>query len=413
MPAARKRKQQSLLKVNLGMDVLTAARQRIATVFDAFPRIYVSFSGGKDSAAMLHLVMEEAVARGRKVGVLFVDWEAQYQLTIAHVAECLEMYRDNVEVLWSCLPLKTTNACSQHEPEWICWQPEKRAIWVRQIPEQATMTSDNPPSFYRGLMTFEEFVPAVSHWYGQGQPVACFVGIRSDESLNRFRSFRRIKSRWQDRCWTTWLGQHAYNAYPIYDWKTEDVWTYFGRSGKPYNRLYDLMHKAGLSIHQQRICEPYGDEQRKGLWLYHLVEPKTWTRIVQRVAGVNSGSLYAKERGNILGNQRIDLPKGHTWKSYARFLLDTMPGPTAEHYRTKIARYVNYCTGALGYLGDIPDHADGDTGGKDIPSWRRVCRCLLRNDYWCYSLSFSATKSAAYEKYMQLMKIRRNKWGIM
>ena len=48
----------------LDMDVLTAARQRISWTFDHFPRVYVSFSAGKDSTVMLHLVADEARARG-------------------------------------------------------------------------------------------------------------------------------------------------------------------------------------------------------------------------------------------------------------------------------------------------------------------------------------------------------------
>src|SRR5690349_6882974 len=110
-------------KRGLGIDVLTAARQRIAWTFDTFPRIYVSFSGGKDSTVMLHLVMEEAIRRGRTVGLLFIDWEAQYKLTIQHVETCFARYADHVEPYWVALPLLTTNACSQFEPEWTCWQP--------------------------------------------------------------------------------------------------------------------------------------------------------------------------------------------------------------------------------------------------------------------------------------------------
>jgi len=403
---------QSLLKLPLGIDVLTAARERIAQILEAFPRVYVSFSGGKDSTVLLHLVVKEAARRDRKIGVLFIDWEAQYQLTIEHVREMLTLYGERIEPIWSCLPLTTTNACSMHEPEWICWDERKRDRWVRELPPEATLTANRTPQFYSKNMTFEEFIEQFGHWYGQGQPCCAFVGIRTDESLNRFRSLRRNKGTWSGRPWTTWIGKHSFNAYPLYDWRTEDIWTYLGKFRKPYNRLYDLMHKAGLSIHQQRICEPYGDEQRKGLWLYHLIEPKTWAKIIDRVAGVNAAALYSKERGNILGNQKISLPKGHTWHSYALFLLDSMPGPTAEHYRNKIARYVSYCLANYGYVGDIPDCQDGDTGAKDIPSWRRVCRCLLRNDYWCYSLSFSATKTAAYEKYMQLMLKRRKQWGL-
>ncbi len=410
-----RRKSRSVLKRPLGIDVLTAARQRIAKVFDHFPRIYVSFSGGKDSTVMLHLVMDEAKRRDRKVGVLFLDWEAQYQLTIDHVRECYAMYAEHCEPLWSCLPMLTTNACSMTEPEWICWEAGKEEIWVRQRPSEATFTLDEPPDFYHRNMTFEDFVHDFAHWYSAGQLTACFVGIRAAESLNRFRAVRTRKTAFQGLPWTTWMGRHAFNAYPIYDWETEDVWTFLAKTGLAYNRLYDRMHQAGLSIHQMRICEPYGDEQRKGLWLYHLVEPQTWPRVVNRVAGANSASLYALESGNVLGNRKIYLPPGHTWKSYALFILDTMPPATADHYRDKLAVYLHYCLNKLGYLGDLPDAVDGDTGGKDIPSWRRICRCLLKNDYWCYSLSFSANSGAteAWRKYKTLMRKRRAEWGIM
>ena len=60
-----------MAKKQLSVNVLTAARERIAWTFDTFDRIYVSFSGGKDSSVMLNLVMDEAIKQGCKVGVLF------------------------------------------------------------------------------------------------------------------------------------------------------------------------------------------------------------------------------------------------------------------------------------------------------------------------------------------------------
>ena len=45
------------------IDVLQAAQERISIVFDNFPRIYIAFSGGKDSTVVMHLVMEEAIKR--------------------------------------------------------------------------------------------------------------------------------------------------------------------------------------------------------------------------------------------------------------------------------------------------------------------------------------------------------------
>ncbi len=169
------------------------------------------------------------------------------------------------------------------------------------------------------------------------------------------------------------------------------------------------MHQAGLSIHQMRICEPYGDEQRRGLWLYQLIEPDTWGRVCARVAGAGTGALYATESGNVLGNIKVTLPTGHTWQSFALFLLESMPPPTAEHYRNKIAVWLRWYQ-ERGY--EIAEELPGDTGAKDMPSWRRVCKMLLKNDYWCKMLYFAPTKSAAYERYQKIMRKRRDRWGI-
>ena len=101
----------------LGVDVLAAARQRIALALDRCERACVSFSGGKDSTVMLHLVADEARNRGRRVGVLFVDLEGQYRLTIEHVERCLDMYADVLDEHWIALPLNLRNAVSVYEPD--------------------------------------------------------------------------------------------------------------------------------------------------------------------------------------------------------------------------------------------------------------------------------------------------------
>jgi predicted phosphoadenosine phosphosulfate sulfurtransferase len=380
-------------------------------VFDCFPRIYVSFSGGKDSAVMLHMVMDEAIKRGRKVGVLFVDLEGQYKLTIEYIQAMYDLYRDHIEPYWVALPIVLRNAVSQYEPRWICWEPGKEDVWIRRPPEMA-ITDQNFFPFYRYAMEFEEFVPEFGHWYSQGKLCACFVGIRADESLNRYRTIVRSKSKFEDKPWTTWCGETVYNIYPIYDWRTQDVWVYNAKFGKPYNPLYDRMHQAGLTIHQMRICQPYGDDQRKGLWLFHIIEPETWARIVARVNGANQGALYAEESGNILGNIKISKPEGHTWESFAKLLLASMPERTREHFENKIAVFLHWWE-ERGYPRGIPDEAPAkQEANKEVPTWRRVCKALLRNDYWCKGLSFSQTKSEAYQKYLKVMKRRRQKWGM-
>lgn len=396
----------------LGMSVYQAAKERIAWAFDTFNKIYVSFSGGKDSTVMLHIAMDEAIKRDRKVGVLFVDLEGQYKLTIDHIKLCYDIYSKYIDKYWIALPIKLRNAVSMYEPNWICWQPDRQEDWIRPLHKDSISDLDHF-DFYTYPMEFEEFVPEFGHWYAQGELCACLVGIRSAESLNRWRTIAGHGTKFDGINWTNWTGRTTWNIYPIYDWKTQDIWTYHAKFDKPYNKLYDLMYKAGLSIHQARICQPYGDDQRKGLWLFQIIEPETWARVVARVNGANQGALYANESGNILGRIKIDKPKGYTWEQFALMLLDSMPLSLSEHYKNKIAVFI-YWWKQRGYPNGIPDEEVAKLeANKKVPSWKRVCKSLLRNDYWCKGLSFSQTKSTAYSRYKKLMARRRAAWGIM
>lgn len=395
-------------KIGLGVSVDVAARQRIAWAFDHFERLYCSFSAGKDSTVMLHLIADEAKIRGRKFGLLLVDLEGQYKLTMEHAAMCFDEYKDIIEPYWVCLPIHLRNAVSVYEPHWVCWDDDRKDAWVRELPELGIHDQSAFPFFARG-MEFEEFVPEFGEWYSQGKSCGCFVGIRANESLNRWRTVAtKNKVMIEDRCYTTKVTEHTYNIYPIYDWKTEDIWVYHAKNpNKRHNELYDRMHLAGLSIHQMRICQPYGDDQRRGLWLFHLIEPETWSKIVARVNGANGGALYVQEWGNINGYRKVTKPEGHTWKSFSLMLIESMPPKTKEHYENKIFMFERWWE-QRGYSEGIPDEADYQMEQKrKVPSWRRVCKSLLRNDYWCKGLSFTQTKSDAYEKYLNLIKKRR------
>lgn len=407
----------------LGQDVLTAARERISWVFDSFPRIYLSGPSGKDSGVMMHLACLEARKRGRKIGVLYVDLEAQYRLTIEHVREMFALYADVIDPHWIALPLRLRNAVSMEQPYWVCWDPWSREAWVRPPPPEACTDPGQYPFHVapavptegeaRVAMEFEEFIEHFGHWYAQGQACACLVGIRCDESLNRWRAIvKRRKSRLEGKPWTAWKGGSLFNAYPIYDWKTEDIWTYYGREGLPNNRIYDLMYKAGVPLSQMRICQPYGDDQRRGLALYHVLEPETWARVVARVSGANSGALYAGKRGNILGNGKVTLPPGHNWESFANFLLASLPEYERVHYQDKIAVFLRWYA-ERGYPHGIPDEADTtDEAKRKAPSWRRICKVILKNDRMCRGLGFSQHVSGTYDKYRKLMEKRRARWAL-
>ena len=390
------------------VNVLDAARNRIAETFDSVERVYVAFSGGKDSSVMFHLVMDEAIKRGQKVGVMFIDFEAQYAETIKHINEMFHLYADHIEKHWICVPMLLRNAVTNFEPRWMCWEPGKEKIWVRQKPFECKTEEDYP--FAEPGMEFEEFIVLFGRWYGQGVKTAGFIGIRAQESLHRYCAVATWEKRdltLNGRRWTTKIVDKVYNVYPIYDWLVEDIWRYHAAfPEKPHNRIYDLMHKAGVPLSSQRLCQPYGDDQRKGLWLYHLLEPDTWFKLVARVNGANFGALYTQESGNITGQQKITKPDGHTWKSFCNLLLQTMPKKTRDHYIIRFKKFI-YGWNKRGYP-VVPDEAPPELEAQCwAPSWRRLCKVLLRNDYWCKGLGQTQPKSDAYVRYKELMKAKK------
>ncbi len=377
-------------------NVWEAARERFRTIYREFDRVSVSFSNGKDSGLMLNMAIDAAREAGKlPVHAMYIDMEAQYAKAIEFTHRMFN--RPEVDGWWICLPIHLRNAVSQFKPYWLCWDEDKRDAWVRDLPDSPYVVNDPNyfPFFERG-MEFEEFVPKFAEWFSQGQKTAICVGICSDESLNRFRTIRNEKKEtYNGLMWTTKLfpktDKEIYNVYPIYDFKVKDVWIANGRQGYDYNKIYDIMYLAGVPLDKQRLCQPYGDDQRQGLYLFKILEPETWAKIVNRVEGANFGNRYTENDRTTLGYYKVNLPEGHTYESYAQFLLDTMPPYLADHYREKIASFLRWWEKEG--VPCIPDKADERLEAKrKVPSWRRICKVLLKGDYWCKGLSFSQTK---------------------
>jgi len=402
-------------KFYIDTNVYEAAIERLEYIYDHFDDYIFSFSAGKDSSVMLQLAIEVAKRKNKlPVKALFIDLEAQYDFTIEHVTEM--MLSDDVEGYWICLPLNLRNAVSVYQPQWRCWDPDEKEKWVRPMPEYDCVISDVDyfPFFFAG-MEFEEFVIGFAEWFSKDKDglIGCGVGIRSDESLNRYRTLKNErKVTYEGKMWTTKITEKVYNFYPIYDWRTEDVWTAVGRNNWKYNKIYDLMYLSGLSIHEARICQPFGDDQRKGLNLFRICEPGTWAKVVERVSGANFGNVYCKSY--LMGHNKIILPKGHTWKSYAEFLLETIPKFLKHWYLEKFHVFEKWWEEKRSWPRSewydarppkgSPLHIHNGVEHKQVPSWERIVKVILKNDYLCKGLSFGQT-ARAWDKFNEMKKI--------
>lgn len=419
-------------KIYLGMDVYEAFQKRMDYIFESFANIYVSFSGGKDSGVLYYLLLQYMKQQGikRKIGLFHQDFEAQYQATSDYVEHVFATSPAFVERFWCCIPMAVENSLSVYEPWWYTWDDQKSNLWAREMPDYDYVYTleKNDFDFYQYRMPEEDFHRKFNLWYKNhcgGGSTVCLLGIRSDESLNRYAAVSSKKHMHGDASWTVDIGKDCWAAYPLYDWTVEDVWTANGKFKFPYNSLYDLFYKAGVPLSKMRVASPFLSEGRAGLNVYRIIDPETWAKLVGRVNGANFGQIYGKTKA--VAYRNIKLPDGHTWESYTKYLLGTLPTKTRENYERIFKTSVDFWHNVGGGMGEdvineatskgynihlnggspysknhskqrviidgaIPDDTDDIETTDDLPSWKRMCMCILRNDYTCKSMGFAPTK---------------------
>lgn len=406
-------------KVYREENVYEAFLERMNFIFDEFEHVYISLSGGKDSSVMLQLANKVAKERNRTIDVMFVDYEAQYQATIDHIYE-LKQLSNIGEFYHLALHFKANNASSVFNRFWYPWDPKEKSRWVRDLPEDAITTKNHPfgkrynsDLFLRGL--FQMF----SDWYKEKHKtnkVANLIGLRADESMNRFRAMAFGKNLYKGKNYSTDQGKGIFSFYPIYDFRTEDVWCAVSRFNFSYNQVYEMLYKNGIGIHEQRIAQPYGLRQMDSLNQWAILEPDTWEKIVNRVSGANFGALYAKT--SLLGRNGTSKPDHMTFEEYTVFLLESL-GLYSEdlmmHYYRKLRIYFDHYIEEerIKSIKEIPQEISKDEviekhkreNGRWI-QWKRIARCIEKNDFALSGCNYGITK--ADKEDMQKLK---NKWG--
>ncbi len=417
-----------MIKRYTDSNVYDNLQKRLKFIFEEFENIYVSFSGGKDSTLLLNLVLDfkRKYYPNKKIGVYHQDFEAQYSVTTKFIEDTFEKIKDEVEPYWLCLPAATRTALSNYQMYWYPWDDQKEDIWVREMPkfDYVINLKNNPITTYKYKMPQEQMAKQFGRWYrqvhGDGSTI-CLLGIRADESLQRYNGFLNKKYSYKNQCWISKQFKNVWSASPLYDWTISDVWHANFKFKYDYNPLYDMFYMAGVNVSQMRVASPFNDSAKESLNLYRILDPEIWVKLLGRVKGVNFTSIYAKTKA--MGYRNITLPEGYTWKEYTKFLLATLPVNIRNNYVKKFNTSIkfwhktgggleektiqeliangykiqrngisNYTTGKnskIIFLEAIPDDTDDIKTTKDIPSWKRMCFCILKNDHICRFMGFN------------------------
>lgn len=424
------------------INVYDATITRLDFIFSNFERIYLSFSGGKDSGLLLNLILKYMKENNiqRKIGIQILDNEANYEASLEFMHRILQENIEYLDIYWCCLPITLPCTVSSYEVDWQCWGVGDEHRWVRPMPTQSYIVNINNHKFgdlFYENMNYNDFWDMFAEWYSQGKPTANLIGIRTQESLNRFRAIMNDnKTTMKGKPWTKKNTAHAYNVYPIYDWRTCDVWIANAKYEFDYNKLYDTFYLAGVPVEKMRVASPFMSESKSSLNLYRVIDGHTWARLCARVSGANFIATYGKQ----LNYHSFKLPEGHTWKSFVKFLLKTLPKEASTNFKGRFIQSIRYW-GSVGrglnedIISDLlkhnikihfngttphgknnlrriiikvpPDHLDFlKSHNGEVTSWKRFALTVLKNDHTCKYLGLAPTKHQ-----MERQKFIQKKYG--
>ena len=322
-----------LKKIQGTMDVVTAAKSRICNAFANGVKVYLSFSAGKDSLCMSHLVYDlimQGKIDAKQLIVVFIDEEALYPSMEAMALRWQKRFKSiGAEFRWYCLPFKQVSILRQlqNEESWITWEPGKEDAWCRMPPPFAIRS--DPILQYPGQMNYQTFCMK-KHKDG-----IQMIGVRASESVQRLKYISKSAMNGM----STTSG--SFKVFPIYDWKDSDVWLYIKEHNLDFPEAYMDLYAIGTGKHNLRMCNYFAAESIAGLRQIAEVDNDLWQRIERREPNAYLTLLYwDSEMFKRSTRKRSAMEKDQGKKDYKALLKKMLFEEPEKHFTTPERRKV-------------------------------------------------------------------------
>jgi predicted phosphoadenosine phosphosulfate sulfurtransferase len=266
-------------------NVLEAALERVKYVFDKFDdeKIFVNFSGGKDSTCVLFLCFQYAQKHSRKFNIIFIDQEIENITTIDYIESIRQQYKEQyLKFYWVC-PNMWRKVTFLDDRVIEIWAKDKHKN-VRHLPldchhHDMTMKMPKKSGLIRKIS---------ASFYAEKKLNNCafLLGLRAQESLRRYVAVTSKEGIPGIPWCSKGTGKGNLNFYPIYDWYDKDDWKYIADNAIPYNPVYNLYWQKNMPVQEMRTASILNINALKKIEIIKEIDIQYYDLIVRKIADI-------------------------------------------------------------------------------------------------------------------------------
>lgn len=296
----------SRYKSPMGVNVLTAAKERIHHIYDTHDTPIVLFSGGKDSQVLAHIAWDVAQERGLN----FINCVFRHdEFTLGNTVDFVRHYASFpwVRMHHLLIPEPSLRYVFDKPIEYRQWDFKNRET-MRPIPEYSIRPTEE-------IWNLEWWADEIERYQCQWftGKVAQMNGIRASESRFRWRgSVNKLIENYINK--SNGL-KSATLCKPMYDWEERDVLKYLYDNKLPYSKVYDWQLYAKMDLRTSPFLHP---EKIRHLKKLRQIDPQFYDQLLKIFPDQATHDRYSESRNDAGVQEKY----GKDWTGIHKYIVE-------------------------------------------------------------------------------------------